>query len=57
MFEYFCKICGCSLDPGEGQICDDCREEMSYENRRRKELDRLIRCEDYEQMKMEDFLK
>lgn len=23
-----CERCGCSLDPGEGRICDECLEEM-----------------------------
>lgn len=23
--QYRCSACGCYLDPGEGQICDDCR--------------------------------
>lgn len=23
---YRCEECGCYLDPGEGQLCDECRE-------------------------------
>lgn len=30
---YRCDVCGCYLDPGEGYICEDCREE---EERRSK---------------------
>lgn len=26
MWNYKCRVCGCSLDPGEGYICDDCRD-------------------------------
>lgn len=26
MMQYLCRICGCYLDPGEGQICEDCQE-------------------------------
>lgn len=25
--KYRCRICGCYLDPGEGDICEDCKEE------------------------------
>lgn len=25
---YKCDICGCSLDPGEGSICSDCKEKQ-----------------------------
>lgn len=24
---YRCDSCGCYLDPGEGMLCDECREE------------------------------
>lgn len=23
-----CEDCGCTLDPGEGRICDECAEKM-----------------------------
>ncbi len=57
MYGYTCRKCGCTLDPGEGSMCDDCREEMNVERRRELELDRMIRSTDYEQMEMEDFLR
>ena len=25
---YKCDSCGCYLDPGEGLLCDDCRERI-----------------------------
>ena len=28
-----CEDCGCTLDPGEGRICDECAEKMRAENR------------------------
>lgn len=28
MYGYKCEICECSLDPGEGRVCDDCRDKM-----------------------------
>ncbi len=52
-----CERCGCSLDPGEGHLCDDCAEEMDNERQREKELDRMVRSTDYKQMRMEEFLK
>lgn len=57
MYGYTCKKCGCTLDPGEGRLCDDCREEMNEEQNRKKEVDRMVRCTDYEQMEMEEFLR
>lgn len=27
-YEYYCRRCGCRLDPGEGRLCDECRAEM-----------------------------
>lgn len=53
---YLCEVCGCSLDPGEGSVCDDCRSDLSEERRREKELDRMIRSINYQQMEMEEFL-
>lgn len=23
---YTCEVCGCSLDPGEGRLCEECQE-------------------------------
>lgn len=57
MYGYVCEVCGCSLDPGEGHICDDCRKEMSYEARRRKEVEHMVQSTNYEQIEMEEFLK
>lgn len=58
MFLRECKICGCSMDAGEGQngICDDCVSGETEKQKRREELDRMIRSTDYRQMKMEDIL-
>ena len=36
---YRCDICGCYLDPGEGSMCEECREER----RRKADRDRRIR--------------
>lgn len=36
---YRCDICGCYLDPGEGRICEECRQESERrrDNARRVE--------------------
>lgn len=57
MYGYTCSKCGCTLDPGEGSMCDDCREEMNEERRREIELDRMIRSTNFEQMELEEFIR
>lgn len=57
MYGYSCDRCGCSLDPGEGSICDECVEEVDAKKKKEMEFDRMVRSTDYKQMKMEDFLK
>lgn len=47
MYGYECEVCGCSLDPGEGSMCDDCRDEQSYEVRRRKQVEHMVLSTDY----------
>ena len=31
---YRCDVCGCYLDPGEGSLCDECREKKDREPKR-----------------------
>lgn len=57
MYEYSCKKCGCSLDPGEGSICEECLEEADAEKQREEEIDRMVRSTGYKQMRLEEFLK
>lgn len=33
---YKCQRCHCSLDPGEGNYCDECLEDMRMEEEQRK---------------------
>ena len=28
MIRYNCDLCGCYLDPGEGLLCDECRQKV-----------------------------
>ena len=30
---YRCDICGCYLDPGEGLLCDECRQKLRERER------------------------
>lgn len=58
MYEnYQCEDCGCTLDPGEGRLCDECREKKMILQSREMEVARMIRCTNYEQMEMEEFLR
>ena len=43
-----CEDCGCTLDPGEGRIC---------ETDRRAVLRKMILSTNYKQMEMEEFLR
>ena len=47
------------MDAGEGQngVCEECISGETERQRRRAELDRMIRSTDYKQMRMEEFLK
>lgn len=38
MYYHECIVCGCSLDPGEGRICDECKEEQNKEAPEQLEL-------------------
>ena len=57
MYGYLCEKCGCTLDPGEGSVCEECLEESDTKKKRKKEFDRMVRSKDYRQMNMEEFLK
>lgn len=41
MDNYRCDVCGCYLDPGEWDRCDECRKEEMHGIRRKKELDKI----------------
>lgn len=59
MFFRKCKVCGYPMDPGEGQngVCDECLAVKEREKSREIEVARMIRCTDYKQMEMEEFLR
>lgn len=52
-----CADCGCTLDPGEGRICDECAEKSRQKTERSAVLRKMILSTDYKQMEMEDYLR
>lgn len=55
--DYKCHICNCTLDPGEGRICDECKDTESKENQRKRLLDQMVKSANYTQISMEEFVK
>ena len=54
-----CRVCRGRCDPGEikNGICFECMLEQKKKEKVRKEVDRMVRTDKYEQIRMEDFLK
>lgn len=54
-FARVCSKCKGRCDPGEitGGICFECRAKMKEEEKNRKEVDRIVRTNEYEQMELE----
>lgn len=40
MWKYRCEVCNCFLDPGEGRVCEECREKKKIQPRVRLNLER-----------------
>ncbi len=40
---YRCDECGCYLDPGEGRLCDECRDRERIRARHAEEYRRAVR--------------
>lgn len=40
---YLCDACGCYLDPGEGQTCDECQQKAEQRHRIAERQNRAIR--------------
>ena len=59
MFLRECRICHCSMDAGEGQngICDDCISGETEKQRRKEEVDRMVRSTVFKQMNLEEFIR
>ena len=52
-----CRICGCSLDPGEGNTCDECMDEQYMRDKREEALKCIILSTDFKQMELEELIK
>lgn len=46
MHSYRCDSCGCYLDPGEGLLCDECREQMRERVQQSKKIRRFLDMEE-----------
>ena len=49
---YRCDICGCYLDPGEGLLCDECRQELRERAFRGRRMQESIREREDGQIEM-----
>lgn len=49
---YRCDICSCYLDPGEGLLCDECRQKTREKAFRGRKIQEIIRENDIGQMEM-----
>lgn len=49
---YQCDVCGCYLDPGEGLLCDECRQKVRGKALRDRKIQEIIQENDMGQMEM-----
>ena len=53
------KVCRCTMDPGEGinGICDDCVAGETERQKRREQMERMVRAVDFIQNEMDELLR
>lgn len=57
MHSYRCDSCGCYLDPGEGLLCDECREQMRERVQQSEKIRRFLDMEEPQiKMNMEEMV-
>lgn len=57
MHSYRCDSCGCYLDPGEGLLCDECRERMHEKVQQSERMRRFLNTEEpHIKMNMEEMV-
>lgn len=60
MFYRECEDCGCSLDPGEGRVCDDCKNAREQESVRKTAVKLIVKPDmvvtGFRQMELEEML-
>lgn len=49
---YQCDMCGCYLDPGEGLLCDECRQKLMERERMASRMREAVREMDGGQIEM-----
>jgi hypothetical protein len=55
MYSYKCRNCGCSLDPGEGDLCEECAVENRRVSENKRQMERRVRTTEFIQMHIDDF--
>lgn len=50
-----CEVCDCTLDPGEGRLCDECLTDLERKQERNDEAEQMARATVYVQMELEEF--
>ena len=54
-WNYRCDSCGCYLDPGEGLLCEECRQKIRERTRKGRQLDDLLNLDKPEiRLKLEE---
>lgn len=49
---YRCDTCGCYLDPGEGLLCDECRDKIRNREAIARRINEAVRESDFGQIEM-----
>ncbi len=49
---YRCDACGCYLDPGEGRLCDECRDAEKKRSEKARRIGGMIHLSDLGQYEM-----
>lgn len=56
-WRYKCDSCGCFLDPGEGFLCDECREKTRKKIRESQRFEKLLNVDAGQvEMRMEEMI-
>ena len=55
MYSYRCDVCGCYLDPGEGDLCDECQKAVDARRRNAERINRSVLLNGYQyELRMEE---
>ncbi len=45
-WKYRCDSCACYLDPGEGLLCEECRQKIRERTRKGRQLDAFLNLDE-----------